>query len=80
MARQMRLKVGLDRPKPFSLVFVTADRRRNTGGEFREFHWAVLASRRRTEDRTILIQVRGLKRPIRVALDLIIYFNGQPVS
>ncbi len=80
MVKQMRLTVGLRKPKPFSCIYVTADRKRKTGGQFRELHRAVLLTKKRTPNRMILIQPVGVKHPVLVSLDLIIYFNGQPVA
>ncbi|QIP14741.1 hypothetical protein G8759_20030 [Spirosoma aureum] len=80
MVKQMRLTVGLGKPKPFSCIYVTADRKRKKGGQFRELHKAVLLTRKRTPNRMLLLQPLGTKNPILVSLDLIIYFNGQPVS
>jgi hypothetical protein len=80
MTKQMRKTVGLNRPRPFSLVYVTFDRKRKTGGQFREIRHAILLTKRHAESRMVLIQPVGLKAVIPVHLDLIIYFNDVPVA
>ena len=80
MVRQMRQTVGAGKPKPFSCIYATADRKRNKGGEFRELHKAILLTKKRTPDRTLNLQPLGTKDVVRVHLDLILYFNGQPVA
>ncbi|RYC69812.1 hypothetical protein [Spirosoma sordidisoli] len=80
MVKEMRRTVGLHQPRPFSLVFVTGDRRRGRGGQIRELHKAVLLTKQRTENRTVNLQPLGTNDCICVHLDLILYFNQIPVA
>ncbi len=80
MVREMRKTVGLKQPKPFSIIYCTASRKRKTGGQFRELHKAILLTKHIAEDRVLTLQPLGTNEAISVHLDLIIYFNGQPVA
>jgi hypothetical protein len=80
MVRQMRQTVGLNKPKPFSIIYVQADRKRNKGGKIREKSKAILLTRQHVPDRILNLQPLGSKEVLPVHLDLILYFNGQPVA
>ena len=80
MMRQMRQTVGINKPKPFHLIYVTASRKRKKGGQIRELKKAVLLPQQPTPDRTVNLQPLGTKDLIKVHLDLIIYFNSQPLA
>lgn len=80
MVRQMRLTTGLNKPRPFSVVYCTADRKRDKGGSIREIRKAVLLTKQRTPDRTLNLQPYGTTAVVRVHLDLIIYFNEIEVA
>lgn len=73
MLRQMRTM----HHAPFSLLYVTADRRRGSGGQLRELRRASLL---KIEGPQILIQPYATKDVIRVSIDLILEFNDQPLA
>lgn len=77
MLRLMRQRTGAGRPKPFSIVFVTANRPRKTGGEIRFMPDLTLVS---IDDRQVLLQPHRTKEILRVSIDLILLFNNQPLS
>lgn len=79
MVRQMRETLANGKPKPFSIVVCTADRTRGTGGTILDLQKAVLLTKKRQPDRYLLVQQLGAKQPIRLHLDLILYFNNQEV-
>lgn len=80
VVRQMRKTEGLNQPRPFSIVFATANRARHTGGDIRELNRAVLLTKKRTTNRIVDLQVLGTTNIVRVHLDLILYFNNRPVA
>ncbi len=80
VVRQMRKPDGVNRLRPFSLVYCTADRARQKGGEIRELNRVVLLTKKRTTNRIVNLQVLGSLNIVRVHLDLILYFNGKPVA
>ncbi|GAB3177635.1 hypothetical protein [Telluribacter humicola] len=70
-------------PKPFSIVFVTADRARNTGGDTKRLEKVVLSDRERSgsrHNRTINVRPLGTNDYVKVHLDLILYLNDQPIA
>ncbi|GAB3550553.1 hypothetical protein [Spirosoma fluminis] len=80
LVKQMRLTVGINKPRPFSLIYVTADRKRQKGGQIRELHKAVLLTKQPSKNRTVNLQPLGTSDIVPVHLDLILYFNGQDVA
>jgi len=80
MVRQMRQTVGLNKPKPFSIIYTQADRRRNKGGKFREIQKAILLTKQHAPERILNLQPLGSKEVLPVHLDLVLYFNGQPLA
>lgn len=79
MMQTMRQTLAGGRPRPFSLVYCTADRQRRTGGQFREVQKAVILTKKRNSNRAIDIQPVGTRTKMRVHIDLILYFNNQAV-
>ncbi|RIV20530.1 hypothetical protein DYU11_21020 [Fibrisoma montanum] len=80
MVQQMRATIGPNRPKPFALIYCTADRKRGTGGQIREIRKAFLVSTRRagkSRGWKVNVQPLGTRDIISIHLDLILYFNNQ---
>ena len=80
MVKTMRLSGANNKPKPFSLTLVTADRKRNTGGRVLDIPRAILLTKKRQSERMLTIQPVGTKDMLSVHLDLILYFNKQEVA
>ena len=68
---------------PFSIVFVKADRARDSGGEVVSLDKAYLSSAKRSgslSSRTINIRPVGTQDFVKVHLDLILYLNDMPIA
>lgn len=79
MMKQIQQKDRAGAFKPVSLVFVTADRKRKTGGEFRTLVRARLVTPKRSGGNTLNFKPVGTKQIVAVHPDLILYFNQQEV-
>ena len=76
MVKQMR-----NGEKRFDLVFVTANRQTKSGGQVRELRAAQLLTKKRASGRVLDFRSsRGSRQPIRIHLDLILWFNNIPVA
>lgn len=80
MMQILRQKQPNGKLKPCELVFVTANKQKRTGGQIRELSRVVLATGKRQEARRILVKAAGLKHPMPVHIDLILYINNTPVA
>ena len=72
------------KPLPFSIGYLTADRHRGTAGQYRSIKGATLEVRGKRagsqRHRSINIMAPGIDHPIRIHLDAILYFNQHPVA
>ncbi|WP_190885995.1 hypothetical protein [Spirosoma profusum] len=75
----MRQTDARGRNRVFDVVICTANHQRNTGGKFLELRKVRLLTKQRQSLRFLLVQAPGVKDPIRLHLDLILYFNNQEV-
>ncbi|OIN59811.1 hypothetical protein BLX24_08105 [Arsenicibacter rosenii] len=67
--------------KPFDITFVTANRTTGEGGQVRELRSAELLTKKRASRRILDFRsVRGTRAPVRIHLDLILWFNNIPVA
>ena len=80
MMQQLRRKLPNGKPRPCGLVFVSANQQKGTGGQIRELSGVVLATGKRQEERRILVKARGLKHPMPIHIDLILYIDNTPVA
>lgn len=80
MMQILRHKLPNGKQKTCELVFVSANTQKGTGGQIRELSRVVLATGKRQDARRILIKARGLKHPMPVHIDLILYINNTPVA
>ena len=80
MMQQLRKRMANGKPKPCDLVFVEASRRNRTGGRIRQLHHVTLLTQKRQSSRRINVLARGVKHPICIHIDLILYFNLIPVA
>ena len=81
---KMDERTGSGKPRFFRITYVTADRRRNSGGEVRTIERASLprpiAKTHLLTDRRINVQPHGLRQMVCIHMDLILYLNGEPVA
>jgi len=83
MLEEMKQTLASGKSKPFKIGYLTADRHRKSGGQYRMAH-AVLSTKGKksgsTTNRTINIQHVNTQEFQSIHYDNILYFNGKSVS
>lgn len=83
MLKEMKETLASGKPKPFKIGYLTADRARKTGGQYRMAK-AVLSQKGKhsgsISNRTINIQHYNTNEYQGIHYDDILYFNDRPVS
>ncbi|WP_028665941.1 hypothetical protein [Runella zeae] len=72
-------KLASGRPKPFSILWLSYDKQRDTAGRVMKMDRAVLVSHY-TKERIIKITPYGLNAITSVHYDLILYLNETPTT
>lgn len=83
MLLAMKETLASGRPKPFTIGFLTADKTRKTGGQYRMVKCTLSSRGKKSgsiDKRIINVEHYGTQDIQSVHIDTILYFNDRPVS